>query len=229
MRNSLVHLLQPYMYIQWLSLTLATPWTVACRLLHPWDFPGNNTRMGGYFLLQGIFLTQGSNPHLLCLLHWQVGSSPLQHLGSPIYNHEKLQILQMFGISGKWELARHYVQEPMSLTTKWFFLSSIPPGGNLFSGEIESKHLRIQDQWSTVKVQMQCHTRNRKIQLKVLYPSPLPSSKSWRIHRQAFGRVHLWRKCWWEYKMIQTLCETVWQFFWKTNTHSSFDIAILLP
>ena len=22
------------------------------------------------FLLQGIFLTQGSNPHLLCLLHW---------------------------------------------------------------------------------------------------------------------------------------------------------------
>ena len=35
----------------------ATPWTVACtRILHPWDF----------LLLQGIFLTQGSNlglPH----------------------------------------------------------------------------------------------------------------------------------------------------------------------
>ena len=27
--------------------------------------------------LQGIFPTQGSNPHLLHLLHWQVGSSPL--------------------------------------------------------------------------------------------------------------------------------------------------------
>ena len=26
--------------------------------------------------LQGIFLTQGLNPHLLCLLHWQVGSLP---------------------------------------------------------------------------------------------------------------------------------------------------------
>ena len=26
---------------------------------------------------QGIFLTQGSNPHLLYLLHWQVGSLPL--------------------------------------------------------------------------------------------------------------------------------------------------------
>ena len=28
-------------------------------------------------LLQGIFLTQGSNLHLLGLLHWQVGSLPL--------------------------------------------------------------------------------------------------------------------------------------------------------
>ena len=30
-----------------------------------WDFPGKNTRVGCHFLLQGIFLTQGSNPHLL--------------------------------------------------------------------------------------------------------------------------------------------------------------------
>ena len=27
--------------------------------------------------LQGIFRTQGLNPRLLCLLHWQVGSLPL--------------------------------------------------------------------------------------------------------------------------------------------------------
>ena len=33
----------------------------------------------GHFLLQGIFLTQGSNPHLL---HWQVDSLPLSHLRS---------------------------------------------------------------------------------------------------------------------------------------------------
>ena len=26
---------------------------------------------------RGIFLTQGSNPHLFCLLHWQAGSFPL--------------------------------------------------------------------------------------------------------------------------------------------------------
>ena len=35
------------------------------RLLHPWDFPGKNTRVDCHFLLQGIFLTQGSIPHLL--------------------------------------------------------------------------------------------------------------------------------------------------------------------
>ena len=28
-------------------------------------------RMGWHFLLQGIFMTQGSTPRLLCLLHWQ--------------------------------------------------------------------------------------------------------------------------------------------------------------
>ena len=43
------------------------------RLLCPWDFPGKNTRVGGRFLLQGIFPTQGSNSRLL---HSQAGSLP---------------------------------------------------------------------------------------------------------------------------------------------------------
>ena len=48
----------------------------------PWNFPGKNTGVGCHFLLQGIFLIQGSNPRLLCLLHWQVGSLPLLHMRS---------------------------------------------------------------------------------------------------------------------------------------------------
>ena len=36
----------------------------------------------GHFLLQGIFLTQGSNPHLPRFLYWQVESLPLSHLES---------------------------------------------------------------------------------------------------------------------------------------------------
>ena len=53
------------------------------RLHCPWDFPGKNTELGCHFLLQRISPTQGSNLHLLCLLHWQVDSLPLYHLGSP--------------------------------------------------------------------------------------------------------------------------------------------------
>ena len=60
----------------------ATPGTVATRLLCPWNFPGKDTRAGYHFLLQEIFQTQGSNPCLLCLLPWQMGSLPLHYLGS---------------------------------------------------------------------------------------------------------------------------------------------------
>ena len=37
----------------------------------------NNTGVGCHAPLQGILLIQGSNMHLLCLLHWQAGSLPL--------------------------------------------------------------------------------------------------------------------------------------------------------
>ena len=38
------------------------------RLLCLWNFPSKNTGVGCHFLLQGIFPTQGLNPHLLCFL-----------------------------------------------------------------------------------------------------------------------------------------------------------------
>ena len=61
------------------------PWgLLPARLLCPWDFPGKYTGVGCHFLLQGIFLTQGWNLSLLHLLHWQVDSLPLSHLGSPL-------------------------------------------------------------------------------------------------------------------------------------------------
>ena len=45
--------------------------------------PGKNTGVGGHGLLQGIFPTQGLNPDLFCLLHWQVGSLKLAPRGKP--------------------------------------------------------------------------------------------------------------------------------------------------
>ena len=49
------------------------------RLLYPWDFPGKNTGVGCHFLLQGIFLTQGSNT---CLQHRRQILYHLSHQGS---------------------------------------------------------------------------------------------------------------------------------------------------
>ena len=70
------------------TLVVCTVTTVCPTLCNPMDcslpgssvhgdFWGKNTGVGCHALLQGIFPTQGSNPHLLCLFHWQVGSLPL--------------------------------------------------------------------------------------------------------------------------------------------------------
>ena len=48
--------------------------------------------MGCHTLLQGIFLTQGLNPHLLCPLHWQTGSLPLELPGKPHLAQSRLLI-----------------------------------------------------------------------------------------------------------------------------------------
>ena len=61
------------------SDSFVIPWTIACQSPLSKEF-SRKTRVGCHFLLQGIFLTQVSNP---CLLHWQVGSLPLNHQGSP--------------------------------------------------------------------------------------------------------------------------------------------------
>ena len=53
------------------------------RLLCPWDFPGENTGVGCHFLVQRIFLAQGSNLPLLSLLLQQADSLLMCDLGSP--------------------------------------------------------------------------------------------------------------------------------------------------
>ena len=65
-------------FTKW-CLTLRPPGLYSPRLLCPWNSPGKNTRVGCHFLLQGIFLTQESNPGLLhcrlipyCLSHHRI-------------------------------------------------------------------------------------------------------------------------------------------------------------
>ena len=63
-------------------LTLQSYALQSTRIFCPWDSPGKNIRVGCHALLQEIFQTQGLNPRLLCLLDWQVSSSPLAPPGN---------------------------------------------------------------------------------------------------------------------------------------------------
>ena len=67
----LYHWLSHFSHI-WLFVTL---WTVACQAPLSIRFFRQEYWRGLPSLLQGIFLTQGSNPHLSCLLHWFPGKS----------------------------------------------------------------------------------------------------------------------------------------------------------
>ena len=64
-----------------LSYNSACAQSLSVQLLQP---PRTAAHQVPHFLLQGVFLTQGLNSHLLCLLHWQADSLPLRHLGNPI-------------------------------------------------------------------------------------------------------------------------------------------------
>ena len=62
------------------------------------DSPSKNTGEGCHAPLWGIFLTQGSNPHVLCVLRWQAGSLPLAPPGKP--SHEAGQTIAHFTLLG---------------------------------------------------------------------------------------------------------------------------------
>ena len=61
----------------WVFVTL---WTVATILLLSWEFSCKNTGMVCYFLLQGVFQTQGLK---LCLLHCRWILYPMSYQESP--------------------------------------------------------------------------------------------------------------------------------------------------
>ena len=66
------------------------------KLLCSWNSPGKNTGVGCHFILQGIFPTEGLNPCLLGLLHWQADSLPLCHLVSHSSKFIQIQLSVSF-------------------------------------------------------------------------------------------------------------------------------------
>ena len=68
------------------------------RLLCPWEFSGKYTGMDFHFILQGIFQTQGSNLHPLCLLHCRWILNLRRHQGSPFSSEIKWSLKSAQGI-----------------------------------------------------------------------------------------------------------------------------------
>ena len=85
------------------------------RLLFPWSSPGKNTGMDCHSLLQGIFLTQGSNPGLL-------------HCRRILYHHSHQEspriTLNTEWMLKKWELF---------IICLYLWLSFFPPSPNCWS------------------------------------------------------------------------------------------------
>ena len=80
-KNYTILISSMYMHVYLVKSNFLQPYGLqTIRLLCPWDSASKNTGVGCHFLLQGISPTQGLNPSLLCLLHWQVDSLPLCYL-----------------------------------------------------------------------------------------------------------------------------------------------------
>ena len=68
-----------------MSDSFAVSWTIACQAPLSMGFPRQEYWSGLPFLLQGIFLTQVLNSHLL---HWQVDYLALSHLRRHTIQHK---------------------------------------------------------------------------------------------------------------------------------------------
>ena len=88
--------------------------------LHPWDFPGKSTGVGCHFLLQRIFLTQGSNPGLP---HCRQTLYRLSHQESPCCTLNPHNLFRSFYLLTTFTLFTHW--PPPLATTSLFSVSSI--------------------------------------------------------------------------------------------------------
>ena len=66
-----------------LVLLFVTPWTITCQAPLSMEFSRQEYWSGLPFPPPQVFSTQGLNPGLLHLLHWQADSLPWRQLGSP--------------------------------------------------------------------------------------------------------------------------------------------------
>ena len=104
------------------------------RLLSPWSSTGQNTRMGCHALLQGIFLMQRSNSHLLYLLHHR---QILYHWATTCHEAGKKKKREKESPGGEsvfWAIATGFpylLSLPLKKCTTWLIFMNRTYGSNI--------------------------------------------------------------------------------------------------
>ena len=88
-----------------LCLILRDPMDHSLPASCQWDSPARNTGVGCHALLQGVFLTHGSNSRVLHLLPSQAGSLPLAPPGKPWFSTQSVGICLTFNTQSLLSLA----------------------------------------------------------------------------------------------------------------------------
>ena len=111
-------------------------------LYSPWNSPGQNTGMGSFSLLQGIFPTQGSNPGLP---HCRQILYQLSHNRSPVYSISEVKSLSrvcLFAIL--WTVA-YQAPPSMGFSRQEYWIGlPVPSPGDLPDPGIEPGSLALQ-------------------------------------------------------------------------------------
>ena len=122
------------------ALDSAIPWTVATRLLCPWNSPGKNTGVGCQSLLQRIFPSQGLS---LSLLHCR----QILHL----LNHHQLEWVAIsFSNAWKWKVEVKLLSHVRLLATPWTAAYQGPPSMG-FSRQEYWSGLPLPSPWATTE------------------------------------------------------------------------------
>ena len=79
-----------------------TQWIVACQATLSMKFSRQEYWSGLPFPTPGDLLTQGSNLHLLCLLHWEVDSSPCTTWEALFYHQSSSSSVNCSVVSDLW-------------------------------------------------------------------------------------------------------------------------------
>ena len=107
------------------------------RLLCPWDFPGQNTGVGSHSSpLQGIFLTQGLNPHFLLgrqiLYHWATREALFVQKGENTGLAKKFRFFHNIVQKNPNE---HFAQPSTHLESLWKDIQKIADARGCYRGE----------------------------------------------------------------------------------------------